>query len=269
MRVARSDDGVSFGAPVIEDTPKDFDSGSKLFGRIVRGLSKGDIPRAVVGGIAGVFDKDHMRLVGSPNLTGWVDYPFVEKMRAECGTETFVVKNDALLVGLGEIFYGAGEKKGIIAYLTVSTGVGGARFVNGVADKSSFGFEPGRQVIDPDNSLCPDCPGNTLEDYISGTSMQVRFGKKAYEIENPVTWSELAQFFAYGLYNIISHWSPDVIVVGGSMIVGSPAISIDETKKYLEKIPRIFPTLPDIRKATLGDLGGLHGAIAYIKQKNI
>src|SRR3989339_806271 len=38
-----------------------------------------------------------------------------------------VIENDAAVVGLGEARYGAGKSYEIVAYLTISTGVGGAK----------------------------------------------------------------------------------------------------------------------------------------------
>ncbi len=62
-------------------------------------------------------------------------------------------------------------------------------------------------------------------------------------------------------------WSPDVIVLGGSMITGDPSIPLDITEAHLKEILKIYPELPAIKKAELGDSGGLHGALEYIKLK--
>jgi hypothetical protein len=55
------------------------------------------------------------------------------------------------------------------------------------------------------------------------------------------------------------------VVLGGSMITGNPSIPIDKTEQYLKEILKIFPQLPIMRKAELGDLGGLYGALAFLK----
>ena len=75
---------------------------------------------------------------------------------------------------------------------------------------------------------------------------------------------EMEKVLAYGLYNTVLHWSPDIIVLGGSMMkkIGIP---IDTVKKHLREIFRIMPDVSKIEKATLGDFGGLWGALAYIK----
>src|SRR4030066_415253 len=43
---------------------------------------------------------------------------------------------------------GAGKGFNIVAFLTIGTGVGGARIVGGKPDANVFGFEPGHQIID-------------------------------------------------------------------------------------------------------------------------
>ncbi|OHA81498.1 MAG: hypothetical protein A2675_03450 [Candidatus Yonathbacteria bacterium RIFCSPHIGHO2_01_FULL_51_10] len=138
--------------------------------------------------------------------------------------------------------------------------------MNGVIDESTRGFEPGRQTIDPDNTLCPTCPGNTFEDYVSGTGVEKRFGKKPAEITDTAVWDELAKFLAYGVNTTVAYWSPDVVVLGGSMMreVGIP---VDRVQEHLKEIFHITADMPNVVKATLGDLGGLYGALAYAQGK--
>ena len=61
--------------------------------------------------------------------------------------------NDSDLDGLGEATVGAGKGFNIVAYITVSTGIGGVRIVGGKIDVSTYGFEPGHQIIDADGSI--------------------------------------------------------------------------------------------------------------------
>lgn len=156
---------------------------------------------------------------------------------------------------------------GIVVYITVSTGVGGVRIIDNYIDKRAYGFEPGHQIIDIDNTVCPECKSGELEDLVSGTAMTYRFGVKAYEIKDQNLWDEeLPRLLAYGLHNTILHWSPDVVVLGGSMIVGDPAINVEQTNEHLRNISKIFPELPAVKKAELGDFGGIHGALAFVRQ---
>ncbi len=271
MRIALSRDGVSFDTPVIVSTPKDFEEGMTVFEKTVAGLiaHNAEAIKAVAGGVPGPFDRNDGVLLAAPHLTKWVGRPLTARIGEICKAPAYV-ENDSALVGLGEAVVGAGRGFDIVAYLTVSTGVGGARIIRGRIDDSAHGFEPGHQIIDPDNSLCPECEGNDLESYVSGSAVAKRFGRQPKDIDVAHLWNdELPRFLAYGINNIIMHWSPDCIVLGGSMIVGNPAISLTRMEAYLKELGGIFPELPAIKKAELGDVGGLYGALAYAKQKGV
>ena len=45
--------------------------------------------------------------------------------------------------------------------------------------------------------------------------------------------------------------------------------NIDKTEKYLHEILKIYTELPQIKKAELGDIGGLYGALEYLKQQRL
>lgn len=262
MRVVAADRKKFLVEPTIVTTPKDFGEGIEVLKRIIVNLSNGSPIEAIVGGIAGTLDTKKTMLAKSPNLSGWVGHD-IKNALADAYKIPVVLENDAALVGLGEANQGAGKGKDIVAYLTVSTGVGGARIVNGVIDENAHGFEPGHQIIDLDNTICPTCDGNDLEAYISGTAIEKRFGKKPFDIHDDTVWDELAKFLAYGLNNTIMHWSPDVIVIGGSMM-NDVGIPIPAVKKHLAAIFKL-PNLPEIKKAELGDFGGLYGALFYAR----
>ena len=266
MRLALSRDGKSFCDPTIVDTPQKFEDGMALFRETFLALAGKERVLAMAGGIAGVFDKRKGMLSNAPNLPDWVGKPLRDELGKVCGAEVFI-ENDSALVGLGEALALAGNEQDIVVYITVSTGVGGARIVGRKIDEAAIGFEPGHQIIDPDNTLCPECEGNDLESYVSGRAVGKRYGMKPYEVKEEALWKEtLPKFLAYGLNDTIVHWSPDVVILGGSMIVGDPAISIEATEHYLKELMHIFPNLPPIKKAKLGAEGGLYGALAYLKQ---
>lgn len=265
MRVACANASNTCGEPHIEMTPKNFEEGVAQLVRMAREVAGIEEVEGLVGGIAGIIDSAEGVLVRCPNLPEWEGKPLRKALSEALGCPVSI-ENDAAMVGLGEAVYGAGRGFPIVAYLTVSTGVGGARIVEGMIDEHAQGFEPGHAIIDPDNTLCPTCDGNELEDYVSGTSVEKRFGKKPHEITDPVVWDELAKFLAYGVHNTIAYWSPDVVVIGGSMMreVGIP---IEAVEKHLKEIFHITPSAPAIRKAELGDIGGIYGALAYLQNK--
>jgi len=265
-RVAVSIDGHSFGDPVKFDTPKDYTEGLHAVHDALKSLSGGTPFEAAGGGIAGPIDREHTMLINSPNLPEWVGKPFVQDMGSLLGCPVYI-ENDSAIVALGEAHYGAGKGDPIVAYITVSTGVGGSRIVNGFIDQGAHNYEPGQQIIDFDKSACPECVSAHTEDYLSGTATAHRFNMKAYEVKDPQVWEDLARWLAIFLNNTIVHWAPHSVVLGGAMIVGDPAIPVDRVEEHLNEICLIYPEKPKIKKAQLEDLGGLFGALVFVKQQ--
>lgn len=259
MRLAASRDGKTFGEPKIVPTPAHFDEGIAVFKKLSLELADGEKILAAAGGIPGPLNKEKTEVLNAPNLPGWNKKPLKMQLEKATGAKVYI-ENDAAVAGLGEATYGAGKGKEIVAYLTISTGVGGARIVHGVIDANALGFEPGHHIIQMNSTGARD-----LESYISGKAVEKRFGKKPYEITDEAAWDEIAKFLAYGLNNITALWSPDIIVLGGSMMkkIGIP---VERVRYHLKHIMKIFPELPQIEKAKLGDAAGLYGALAFLKQ---
>ncbi len=267
MRIARTDTGRAFlGEPVVIPTPRTYDEGFAEAVKAGEHLAAGARIDGVAVGIAGVLARDRRSLVGSPNLTDWVGRPLATHFEDVFKT-TVTFANDAALVGLGEMHHGAGVVDGVGAYLTISTGVGGARFVDGRIDETTFGFEVGKQIIDADQSICPECSSPFLEDYISGKATEERCGVKAYTITDVQMWQDYAKLLACGVANTAVHWSPERIVLGGSMMVGTqgPTIDIAAVHTHLAELLTIYPETPELQLAALGDCGGLYGAMVVCR----
>lgn len=265
-RLAVTSDLENLQDPVIFPTEKAFDAGIQKMIYEAGKLIGSETVSGISGDIAGSLNAEKSGVVISPNLPGWQGKPLCKMLHEAFGAWVHL-ENDADLVGLGEAHFGAGQGSGIMAYLTVSTGVGGGRIVHGKIDQYSVGFEPGFQIIDASEKLVSDAKSYFLEDLISGTAFADRFGKPAYEVEDEKAWDEAAQILAYALNNITVMWSPDTIVLGGKMIAGDPSISVDQVREYLEEIVTIFDKVPQILPASLGDEGGLYGAMALLKKK--
>lgn len=269
-RLAVSRDLKSFDEPVVFETPQKFEEGVEKISQAAGELTKGKSLSGAAGGVPVVLSPDKTELVSEGNLKEWKGKPLHQELQQALGT-TLSLENDADLVGLGEAHHGAGKGEDDIVYITVSTGVGGGKITNGRIDECAKGFEPGRQVIDADRTLCPDCRSEKLEDMVSGTAMRHRFGNPAEELlQNDACWKELAKWLAVGVHNTIAHWSPKLVILGGSMIVGDPRIPLDVVSSEIVAILRSISSSfvpPPIKKAELGDVGGLYGAMTLLKQE--
>ncbi len=265
-RIAISNDLKSFDDPIKFDTPASFKDGIKAIVDAVKAHTNGPI-RGMAGGIRGQLNDDKSVMIHDLSLGGWVDEPLVATLKKKLSTEVYL-ENDAALAGVGEATYGAGKGLDIVVYHTVSTGVGGAKIENGVIDDFRSGFEPGHQILDIDHTILGEGIEPTLENLVSGTALEERMGVKPYEIDqNDAIWDQLAYYLAHGLRNSILYWSPDVIVLGGSMIIGNPRILLDDIIKHTNAVVGEVTDVPLIRDAALGDSAGLYGAMAILNQR--
>lgn len=262
MRMAIADDGGIKGKAVIIPTPTDFEQCLALIVDTAQSLAQGEEITRVVGGLAGALDRAHTMLVAGSNIWPWVGKPVKDMLAKEFNAPVHL-ENDAALAGLGEATVGAGKDYPIVGYITVSTGVGGARITNKTIDAHVFGFEPGYQIVDADGSLCTRCAKRNLEAHISGRGIEDHYGKKPEDIHDKNVWEGVASALAVGLTNTIVHWSPDIMVLGGSVM---KAISIERVREVVGELLHVYPEIPAIERAQLGDIGGLMGALQIARQ---
>lgn len=245
-------------------TPLVYADGIRMLKETALRLAAGTQIRGAAGGIRGPLNHEKTGIVSESKLTDWVGRTITRDL-SEALHAPVILENDAAIVGLGEVTFGAGQGCEIVAYHTVSTGVGGARFIHGSLDAVSSGFEPGHQILDIDRTVLGGKEEPTLQNLISGTALEKRRGVKPYAIaQDDHVWDELARYLAYGLKNTIVYWSPDRIVLGGSMIVGDPKIPLERIIFHTKSLIEGFMPCPAIVAATLKDDGGLYGAMALI-----
>jgi predicted NBD/HSP70 family sugar kinase len=267
-RVAVSEDLKSFKEAKKFATAPTMKAGVKDITAAVAELTERPI-RGVAGGIRGALNQDKTEMVQDAGgvLTGWEEQPLTKTLHQALGAKVYL-ENDAAIVGLGEAHFGAGDPGHIVVYLTVSTGVGGVKIEYGQVDDYHYGFEPGHQILDVDHTILGEGEEPTLENLVSGAALERRYGTKAYEIpQSDAVWDQLANYLAHGLRNTVLYWSPDTIVLGGSMIVGDPRIMLDDIIRHTEAVLDGVAPVPDIVDAALGDLGGLYGAMALLQQR--
>lgn len=245
IRLAVSSDGRTFDEPLIKPTPPDFVASLTLIKEFIGQAGPEKITAVCLGKSRKV----------------WPGAPLEVEVQKIVQGPLFL-ENDTALVGLGEVYHGAGRNGRLVVYITVSTGVGGVLIVNGRIAENVFGFEPGLQTLVADGEPC------LLEDLVSGAALTKRFGRPPAEIRDEKIWQDLSHYLAIGLVNSLLHWSPDCLVLGGSMFK-SPGFQIALVQKLLAErlalvsAPAAIPP-PVVRQAALGDLGGLWGALAYL-----
>ena len=265
LRAALSSNENSLGEEIVKNTPQNFNEVVSLISGIKEELVGEQTLESCVVGVAGVLNSEKSELLFSPNLPEWVNIPLKIKLAEVLGVNVSL-ENDAALAGLGEAIYGSGKDYKIVAYLTIGTGVGGVRIVNGKIDEKTLGFEPGHQIIDSDGTITGEM--TDLEGLVAGMGLEKRFKLKPEDIKDVKAWDDVCKYLAIGINNTVLHWSPEVVVLGGGLI-NEGAIDIEKVKSYFYELLRTFPQKPNVIKATLGDKVGLYGALAYLKSLNL
>lgn len=268
-RVAASSDLKTFNKPVKFKTPLVYTEGIAAIHKAIDEVSGGKKIKGIAGGIRGPLNKEKTGIIREHIIPDWVNKNVTSDISKPYGAPTLLA-NDTAIVGMGEVHYGGGRGHQIVAYHTISTGVGGARYVDGNLDVASVGFEPGHQILDFDHSFLEAEEAPTFENLVSGKALERARGVKPYEVpQDDAVWSELAMRIASALRNTTVYWSPDVIVLGGSMIVGDPRILLEDIRHYTEGILEGLVPCPVIVDAELGDDGGMYGAMAMLKQAKL
>lgn len=267
-RIALSTDLKTIEKEIDFKTPTgSFTEGMKKMTATIESLIGTHKLRGIAGGVRGVLTEDKTGVHNDSALNKWAGKSIKDALQKTFNVPIFL-ENDTAIAGIGEAVFGAGKGLEIVAYHTISTGVGGAKIENGEIDSASTGFEPGHQILDIDRTILGEDITPTLENLVSGTAIENRFGMKPYEIpQSDVLWDELAEYLAQGLRNTILYWSPDAIILGGSMIIGDPKIEIDTIRKYTVAALDGFVPAPLIVEAKLGDKAGLYGAMAILSRQ--
>ena len=251
-RVTLTEHREAFHPPVVFETPQDFEEWVTLLKESAKPFHNGRKITGVIAGVPGTFTHDgHIKK--TPNLPLWADTP-LQKILEELFSCEVVLENDAALVGLGEAVYGAGKGHAIVAYVTISTGVGGVRIVDEKIDRSTFGFEIGHTIIDKHHDV---------ESLISGGALERRFGKPSHEVHDVSLWEKINHYAGVFGANTVMYWSPSIIVYGGPVMND---LHIEIIEKEAKVLLSMYETTPTFARGILKDFGGLYGALARSKE---
>lgn len=262
-RVATSKDGKSIDEKVKYETPKKYDDGIDLLVDSIEELTGGKIPKAIAVAAASPINYEKGILIRPPNLPSYKGHSLQKELEIRLHTKVYL-ENDGALGGLGEST--TRQKIKILGFITLSTGIGGVRIVDGEIDYHALPNEPGHQILDLNGRFWPGCgQKGCFESLGSGRAFEMTYGVKPEYCEDDRIWQQHAETVSQGLVNVITLWTPDLLVIGGSLIkAGSkftkPLIQLTKEKITMYKAPKI-----EISK--LGDDNVLLGGFIYLKQK--
>lgn len=239
-------------------------SPAELFNIVKNFLNENGVIKvdALILGLPGILNKEKNTLIKTPNLSdSWININF-KNLFKDTAPKVYC-QNDAALAALGEVALGAGRDYDIAAYITISTGIGGAKIVRGRIVENSFGFEPGHHIIIPNGRLCSCGQNGCFKSYASGTAFKEIFHEEPKTCVNQNYWDQYAEYLGQGLINVVLFWSPEILILGGSML-NEPIYFWRPLIKYLEKNLKIVP-LPQIKISTLKDDVGTLGGLIYLR----
>ena len=199
------------------------------------------------------------------------------------------IDNDANLMGLGEVIYGAAKGLSDIVFLTVGTGIGGALFLNGrlYGGYRNRGTELGHLIIHGLNgNQCTCGASGCLEAHASVSALIALYrqllekngreipsridGKyiveryKAQEKEAVLAMEDHFRNLSLGVASLINIFAPQKVIIGGG-ISESGDFYIDNIReqvgKYVMKETSYFTT---IELARFGNKAGCLGAAALV-----
>ena len=196
---------------------------------------------------------------------------------------TVALENDGDAGALGEAGWGAGKNKSRLIYVTVGTGIGGGIILDGKLYRGVEGAHPeiGHQVLDSSGPPCSCGFRGCWEALAAGPAMVSwlestvppdyphRTGLTAKRICQLAvegdSWARSAikreaMYLGLGLANLINLFTPDAIVLGGS-IMKSSNLFLDGIRATIRQGCRFVPfEKTELLLASLGEHANLIGA---------
>jgi glucokinase len=215
-------------------------------------------------------------------LPGWRGKNLVRDLEQNFSVRV-AMENDGDAAALAEAGWGAGRNRTRLIYVTVGTGIGGGIILDGKLYRGVDGAHPevGHHVVDPSGPECSCGFRGCWESLAAGPAMVAWMEKHAppgYLHRQSITakricelaqqGDELAQqavehegyYLGLGLANLISLFTPDAIVLSGSVMKSAP-LFMDRIREVVRSGCRFVPAeKTELKLASLGDDTNLIGA---------
>ena len=212
-------------------------------------------------------------------LPDWRHKNLVKDLAQAFGVQV-ALENDGDAGALGEAGWGAGKGKSRLIYVTIGTGIGGGIILDGKLYRGVDGAHPeiGHQVIDPSGPLCSCGFHGCWEALAAGPAMVAWFQATDDEHRQDITGQQICElaiagdpcalrvvqregrYLGLGLANLINLFTPDMIVLGGSVTKGA-VLFLEEIRRTICRGCRFVPYEKTVLAlASLGDDANLIGA---------
>lgn len=190
-----------------------------------------------------------------PTFTGW---DVAGGLAARLGIPARI-DNDAVVAGLAEGEWGAGQGASSVLCVTLGTGVGVALIQDGRPVRAADGQHPeaGHLPVPGSGSPCY-CGLRQCWEQVASRSALDRLVAAGACLDEPDLWSGYAQGVADGLIALVTLYRPDAVVVGGSVARHWNRLEAP-LRHWLSTSREVGPELR-LGASTLGERGGAWGA---------
>jgi glucokinase len=190
------------------------------------------------------------------------------------------LENDADAGALAEAAWGAGRDKSRLIYVTIGTGIGGGIILDGKLYRGVAGAHPeiGHQVIDLSGPPCSCGFKGCWEALAAGPAMAAWTQTQSPAKDSYRTAEQICQmarqgdhlarqavkreahYLGLGIANLINLFTPDIIVLAGSLMKSAP-LFLEEIRATICRGCRFVPhEKTELALASLGDNANLIGA---------
>ncbi len=264
--------------------PNNYSEGIDLIARMLREMAAQARTNLTGIGIGSTGPVDPMRgEFGDVDfLPGWRGKNPVADLAKTFNLQV-ALENDGDAAALAEAGWGAGRNRSRLIYITVGTGIGGGIILDGQLYRGVDGAHPevGHQVLDPSGPQCSCGFRGCWESLAAGPAMVAWFESYAPNLpaqQNATTAKhicELAQqgdpvaqkavehealYLGLGLANLINLFTPDAIVLSGS-VMKSAQLFMGGIREVIRQGCRFVPAEKcELTLASLGDDTNLIGA---------
>ena len=248
-------------------TPLDFHEGLSKIKSTIYELCNGEKPEAIGVAIGGPID--WLNGVVSPlHQPQWRNVPLKAMFEAEFGCPCYI-DVDTNVGAIGE-YANLSPKPERMAYITVSTGMGGALIHHGRIDRGFGGHHPevGHMSVPPSKRIqnkviCACGSENCVEAFVSGNGIKKLYGVSPTALADE-HWEEVGYYLGEGLRNIAVAYAPAVIVIGGGLANGAGEKLLSPARQRLNSLLKILP-IPEVILSTLGTDSVIIGAALLAK----
>ncbi|NIQ06507.1 MAG: ROK family protein [Candidatus Korarchaeota archaeon] len=281
---------------VSQSTPKKGTSGKVVTEQIISLVKsiQSDFSSSLVGiGIGSIGPLDIQQgIVHKPPNLPYRKISLKDPLKKAVNLPVFIL-NDCVTAVIGEKHFGAGKERENLAFVTLSSGIGGGIIVDGhvLVGKEGNATEIGHVVVDPEGRLTCGCGkrghweaycgGENIPNYVElliengrisprtllsgkvherklSSELIYRLAKAGNKEALKIT-EDIGKINAIGFADLINCFAPSLITVGGAIALSNPELVLTPIKRYLENYT-INP-VPSIELTPLKEDVVLYGAL--------